>query len=308
MKTRMYLILIALLIFSCCSCGKDDARTITFSGDRITTTGDGTVVNGSRVTIHASGTYTLTGTLTDGQIVVNVTNGKAVYLKLEGIDITCSTSSPILIEEASLVVLQLAKDSQNLVTDNHTYDAVGSESTGGEDGDLFTESPDSAIYSRSPLMIEGAGKLVVGGNCYNGICSNDTLSIESGNITVKAAHHGIKGRDFVLISGGNLHVVSSNDGLKSTNLDSDHLGYINISGGNVNITAGDEGIYAPTAITISGGNVVLDSKNAGIKTEGSISLSGGSIDITAGDEPLLCADQSIGSDALVTANGKPLTQ
>ncbi len=308
MKSRIFLLVILSLLLTCCACGKEEQRTIVFSGDKITVNGDGVSVKDSTVTITASGTYYLSGTLADGQIVVNVTNGKAVYLCLQGADITCSYSSPILVEEASMVVLQLEADTQNIITDNHTYDATASDSTGGADGDLFTESPDSAIYSRSPLMIEGEGKLVVGGNCYNGICSNDTLTIESGNITVKAAHHGIKGRDYVVITGGNVSIASSNDGLKATNLDSEHMGYVSISGGNVTINAGDEGIYAPNAINISGGNVTLDSKNAGLKTEGNISLSGGSIDITAGDEPLLCAGQTIGDDALVTANGKPLTQ
>ncbi len=297
-----------ILLFALAGCSEDENPSIALSGDKITTYGAGMSVNGSTVTITASGTYDVSGTLADGQIIVNVTNGKAVCLNLQGVDITCTTSAPILVEEASMVVLRLAADTQNIITDNHTYDASSSENAGGADGDLFTESPDSAIYARAPLMIEGEGKLVVGGNCYNGISSNDTLTVESGNITVKAAHHGIKGRDFVVISGGNISITSGNDGLKSTNLDSEHMGYINISGGNININADDEGIYAPNAISISGGNVILKSKNAGIKTEGNIDLSGGSIDITAGDEVLLCASHKIGSAALVTANGEPMTE
>ncbi len=296
----------ALLLLALCSCGKDSARSIAFDGDTIHISGNGCTQKDGIVTITEPGSYELSGTLTDGQLVVNVPDTKAVYLTLNGVNISCSFDSPILVEAAPLVVIRLAEGTTNVITDNHTYDALGDSAVGGEDQDLFTEAPDSAIYSRAPLLLEGEGALTVGGKCYNGICSNDTLTIRSGDITVAAAHHGIKGRDYIVVSGGKLNITSGNDGLSSTNLDSAHMGYIHITGGDIRIQAGDEGLYAPHDIKMEGGTVSLNSTNAGLKSEGTISLLGGTMEIYAGDEALLCSKKVIGEAATVTAGGRPL--
>ncbi|MGB4870319.1 MAG: carbohydrate-binding domain-containing protein, partial [Candidatus Promineifilaceae bacterium] len=62
--------------------------TITLSGEAIAVAGEGAVVNGGSVTITAAGTYSLSGVLNDGQIVVDTMDAETVTLILNGVDVT----------------------------------------------------------------------------------------------------------------------------------------------------------------------------------------------------------------------------
>lgn len=315
MKKYIFLFLVFILLLICSCCSKQEAEKITFDGDKITTDSSTVSIDGTVATITAAGEYEISGTLAEGQIVVNVTNGKAVYLKLNGIDLTCSTDSPILILSSSLTVIETVEGTQNIITDDHEYseyltstDGSTADTTDTSSDDLFTDSPDAAIYSKCPLLIEGAGKLVINGNSHNGISSSDTLTIEGGNLTINATNHGLKGRDFVVISGGTITIKAGNDGIKATNIDDAALGYINITGGTINVNADDDGVYAPNSITISGGNFTLKSHNIGMKTEGKVNLAGGIIDITTNDDVMIYGTRSISAEAIVTVNGSAYTE
>ena len=48
-----------------------NSPTITFDGDTITTTSDTVVMDGSTATISQEGTYILSGTLTDGTLLID---------------------------------------------------------------------------------------------------------------------------------------------------------------------------------------------------------------------------------------------
>ena len=85
------------------------------------TSGTGGVVDGDTVTITQPGTYRLSGTLSDGQVVVRSTVEGTVRLVLDGADITSSTTAPIAIEEATDAVVVLAENSTNSLADTaHT--------------------------------------------------------------------------------------------------------------------------------------------------------------------------------------------
>ena len=77
------------------------------------------------VTITAAGTYRINGTLTDGQLVVEVPGDGVVTLILDGADITSSTGSALLVSDAQSVVVQLADGTQNTLSDASTYAQTG---------------------------------------------------------------------------------------------------------------------------------------------------------------------------------------
>jgi hypothetical protein len=241
-----------------------EASYIILDGDSVTLDGEGATVDGSETTITSAGTYILSGTLDDGQIIIDTTDLEIVRLVLSGVDITCSTSAPISIINAEKVVITLADGTENYVTDGNSYVFEDSES----------DEPNAAIFSKSDLTINGNGSLTVNANYNNGIQSKDELKITSGNITVNAANDGIKGRDYIAIKDGSITVVAGGDGMRSNNDKDLDKGFVAIEGGTISITAGEDGIQAETNLVISGGNIAISSGGGSAKSSRNIGEEG----------------------------------
>lgn len=198
-------------------------------------------VNGNVVTITSAGTYDLSGSLTDGQVVVDTKDDGNVRLIFNGISIKCTTSAPVYVVRAKKVIVILQEGSVNTLTDGTSY-----AQTNGE--------PDAAIFSNSYLSFSGDGSLSVTANFKDGISSDDGLVINSGTITVKSADDGIRGKDYLVVRKGNLTINSAGDGLKSTNDEDTSLGYVEIESGSFNITAAaGDAISAVTSLAITDG-------------------------------------------------------
>lgn len=266
-----------------------ESGKVTLNGSSISA-GSDISVDGTTATITAAGTYEITGTLVDGQIIVDVSGD--VTIILNNANITCSTSSPIYVKEAGKVTITLADGSVNAITDGSSYVLA----------DAATE-PDAALYSKSDMVINGTGSLDVTANYNDGIASKDTLLIESGTITVNAVNHGIKGKDYLMLNGGNITVVAGGDGIKATNDTEASLGYLEINDGTIDITANDEGVSAITSVTITDGLITIDTANNGIKTDGLIDIQGGTVEIQTGDDGLTSSEKNISEAASVTVNG-----
>lgn len=307
MKRQILLILALCAAVFLAGCGSTDEKKITFSDDKIVSDLIGVSIDGTTLTINVSGTYTLTGSCAEGNIIIDAPDGKPVNLILDDLNLTSSKTSPIVVRSCSMAILTLKEKTQNIITDNHTYTEM-IEQGEQKDSSLLDDAPDAAILSKCPLLIrgDGDGKLVVNANSYNGITSSDTLTIEGGVINVTAKNHALRGKDYLVISGGVLTIKAGEDGIKSTNSEKASLGYINIKGGVINVNAGDEAIYAVHSVNFTGGTITIKSKNTGIKSEGTVNFDSGIIDITSSDDPILSASQTLKEDALVTVNGKKL--
>lgn len=208
--------------------------------DNGTKAGDGYEVNGNTITIVAEGTYVITGTLTDGQLIINTDKESDVRLVFNHVSITCTTMAPIYVKQADKVIISLPEGTNNTITDTITSTDEDEEIT-------------AAIYSKEDLSINGSGNLVVYANANDGITSKDTLKITGGNITIQAADDGIVGKDSILIKDGVLTVTCTGDGLKSTSSEVD-CGYIYIENGAYVINAGNDGVQAETSLLIMDGN------------------------------------------------------
>jgi hypothetical protein len=261
--------------------------------------------------IANAGTYTLSGTLADGQILITAAKGEAVTLILSGANITNKTGAAIYATKCDLTI-SLAENTENFVTD-------------GGDAFVFAnaaeEEPNAAIFAKNNLIINGNGALNVNAGFNNGIGAKDNLTIESGNINVTAANHGIRGNDALTILDGNFTIDAGNDGLQTNNDADSTLGNITISGGNfailakskgikasgnIDISAGiftiesaDDTLHSNANITIKGGIFSLATDDDGIHADGILTVSGGNIDVTKSYEGLEAANIYI-SDGIIT--------
>jgi hypothetical protein len=279
----------------------ESAISITLNGDSISVEGVGATVNGSVVTITAAGTYSVSGTLNNGQIAVDAQDGD-VTLVLNGVNITNTTSAPIYVRSADKTVLTLTEGTQNVVTDGASYVFETAE----------TDEPNAAIFSNDDLTINGNGALTVIANYNNGIATDDDLKIVSGVITVNAVNDGIKGKNYIAVNDGTITVNAGGDGLQSNNDEDATKGYVLIEGGALNITSGMDGIQAETRLNINtgtinivsgGGSVVnyeLEESAKGLKAGVDVTVAGGTINIDS-------ADDGIHSNNSVTINGGDIT-
>ena len=270
---------------------------ITLNGDSISAESAGIKIDGSIATIVSAGTYSMTGSLADGQIIVDTADKETVQLILNGADLHSSTSSPINIVDASKVVIILAAGTENTVSDGATY-VFASEDV---------DEPNAAIFSTADLSFSGSGSLTVSGNSNDGITSKDGLIIASGTILVNAVDDGIRGKDYLVIEDGNITVNAGGDGLKSDNEEDTAKGYISIASGVLHIASGGDAIAAQSDVMITGGEFTLVTAGGasasiaatlsakGIKGVSSVVIDGGTFDIDA-------ADDAVHSNGSVTVN------
>ena len=152
--------------------GYDESAVVdvTLTGTGATTDSSAVTVSGSTVTITAAGTYRITGSLDDGQVVVDSTGDGTVRVILNGVDISSSTTSPLVVTDAQDAVIELADGTRNTLSDAITYVYP----------DAATDEPNAALFSTADLTINGTGSLTINGNSNDGITSKDGLVIESG--------------------------------------------------------------------------------------------------------------------------------
>lgn len=273
---------------------------IVLNGTSISVSDSRVTVTGSTATITSHGTYSISGPLTDGQIIVASTDKKTVRLLLAGADIRCSSSAPILVENAKKTVIVLAENTANYVADGRS--AAASDANG----------PNAVIYSKDDLSLWGAGSLTVKANVYDGISSKNGLIIAGGTIDLNAVDDGLRGKDYLIVRGGSLTVNSGGDGLKSDNEDDPNLGYVAIESGVLKVNSGTDAIQAQTEVAIAGGDLTLISGGGhgnawlkattsakGIKAVTNVMIDGGTLDIDA-------ADDALHSDGTITINGGTL--
>ena len=224
--------------------------TVTLSDGASKADGAGVTVSGSTVTITAGGSYRVTGTLTNGQIVVNAPEEKVV-LALDGASVTCENSAALYVVKAKKVILSLVSGSENSLASRGEYIQTDDNTV------------DAAIFSKDDLTIKGSGALAVSSGTGHGIVSKDELKIKSGTITVTAEKKGMAANDLVEITGGSLTIASGKHGIHCDEA-------LTISHGTVNITKSFEGLEART-MEISGGDISIAASDDGLNAVDSAS-------------------------------------
>lgn len=231
-------------------------------------------LNESSQTITSSGIYLVSGDTEETSLIVNVDQEKdsdTVYIILNGVNMSSSSTAPINIEDAEKVVIIAAEETENNIIQSNIE-------TNDE------EFPSAAIYSTADLLLTGQGTLNVETQYNDGIKSKDSLDIEDLNLNVTAIKDGIVVKDKLEIDSGNINIKAGKDGLKGSD---DTASVIEINGGNIKIENSDEGIEA-FEININGSDTKIYSTDDGInaKTGGIIRISGGNIYVEAGGDGL----------------------
>ena len=257
------------------------------------------------VTITDGGVYVLTGTLTDGRVLVNAP-GADVTLVLQNADITCSDSSALYIYKAASVLVYLPDGTASTLTDGSSYDYGDSFSAAAD------EEPNACLYSKSDLIIAGGGTLTVTGNANNGITGKDTLKIEGTAVSVTAANHGVNGKDCLVLKQADVTVTSGGDALRSTNDSDTALGCILIGASALTLTAGEDGIQAETTLTLfDTTGTITSGGGSGAALSGDVSAkgikAGTDITVRSGSYTLDCADDAVHANGSVTVSGGTFT-
>lgn len=279
-----------------------DAVTVSLEGTTARIDGKGASVSDGVVTITAAGTYVLSGTLTEGRVLVDA-KGEEVILVLNGADITCSYGSPIYIYKSSTTTLHLMEGTENTLTDGAAYTFADEYSSETDD------EPNACLYSKSDLVIQGAGSLTVNANYNNGVTSKDTLEIYDLTLTVNAANNGINGKDSNLIDSSVITVVcGGGDAIRSTNDTDETLGWVSISNSILDLTAGEDGIQAETALTMySGSYTVTSGGGSAVQPSDETSAkgikAGTTLTLSSGIYTLDCSDDAVHANGDVTVSG-----
>lgn len=277
------------------------AASITLSGGTVQIDGSGASESGGVITITAGGTYAVSGILDEGRIIVNAP-GADVTLALNGASITCSYGSPLYVYRSSSTTIHLVEGTENTLADGESYTFADSLSSAAE------EEPNACLYSKSDLIIQGAGALAVEANYNNGLTSKDTLEIYDAVIAVTAVNHGINGKDSNTVDSATISVTCGGDAIRSTNDSDSNLGWVSISNSTLNLTAGEDGIQAETWAALSsvsctvisgGGSAVTPNEDVsakGIKA-------GTTLTLASGVYTLDCSDDVLHANGDVTISG-----
>ena len=250
-----------------------EATLIELNGSEVSIEGDGASVEDCVITISAEGTYIVSGTLDDGQLVVEVSDEEKAQVVLNGVSIYNQSGPAIYIKEADKCFITLADGTQNVLSDGSDYEL--------EDD---SDEPYATLFSRADLTINGSGSLEVDASYRHAICSKDDLVITGGTFVINAVEDGLRGRDCVKILDGDFTIVAGGDGIKSNKDDDAERGFVSIDGGTFDIQAGDDGIQAVTYLRIAGGALNVEATDDAFHSDLEMIIEGGDMTVVAGDD------------------------
>ncbi len=250
---------------------------IHLNGASATVEGDYAEVNGGIITISHSGEFWIDGTLTDGQINVNiadeVADAETVKIFLNGVNITGKTAPAIVVTNAENTSINIVDGTENTITDGDAAYA------GDWLGTALIEAKDDITFKGGE---KGTGVLTITANMQDAlVCNNDikftggTVNIDTLNDTDKT--NAVNGKTSVTVKEtAVLNIDAEGDGLKSSK------GDVAIEGGAVTIKAGNDAIQSGTTIDISGGTVVAGG-DRGLTAAIGLNITGGKVAATATD-------------------------
>ena len=297
---RKYLIIICFIIsiFIMSGCldttpGHSVGSTfnITLNGDKIESDCLTADINKTRITIVEAGTYNVTGTLNDGQIVVEAVNCD-VTLVLDNAHITCSNSAPIYIKVAKDTSVILKEGTENTLTDGTSYVFDNTDS-----------EPDAALFSKDDLIVGGKGTLTINSNFNDALTSKDDLTINECKLFINSVGDGIKGKDSVVIDKAELTLAVKNDGIKTTNDVDLNRGYMTITDSIIKINSVDEAISVINKLTVHKSEITIDTQNNGMRTNDIMDLTDSIITIDTLDDDMQAATINKDANTIITVNG-----
>lgn len=199
------------------------AETITLSDSGSSSSSSSVTIDGSTITITEAGIYVVSGTLSNGQIVVDCEDtDPKVQIVLDNATISNSSSACIYVKSADKVFVTTEDGSTNTLT--VTGDFVQTDDN----------TVDGAIFSKCDLTVNGKGTLNITDEYGHGIVSKDDLRVTGSTLNIEVAKKGLQG-------------IDSN-------------GFLNVYGGTIYVNGptsnGDGALDYQTSATITGGTVI----------------------------------------------------
>lgn len=252
---------------------------------------------GAHTVVHITqpGTYAVSGTLSAGQIAVDLGEDAeedptaVVTLILNGVDITCTVAPAVIfyrvyecgsddVETASKDVDTSAAGANVIIADGTVNNVTGSyvariykpESVElSEDGTEVVDNKklhkyDGAFYSKMSMNVDGGER-------------------GTGVLNIDAENEGLDAELHLTVNGGIIHITSGNDGI---NTNEDYVSVTTVNGGVLTIqvtgeTGEGDGIDSNGWLVINGGTVISaacsTSGDAGIDSEMGIYINGGTV-------------------------------
>ena len=251
-----------------------EAVKITLNKTTATVSGSGAKADGSTITITEEGVYVVSGTLEDGQIIVDASDSDKVQIVLDGVHINCKTNAAIYVREADKVFITLAENSSNTLGGGNEYTQIDDNTV------------DGVIFSKSNLVCNGTGSLTIEADYKHGIVSKDDLVITGGTYKIAAADNGITAKDQIKILNGSFDIDAANSAVKAKNTDDAELGNIYIAGGIFTIEAEQDGFHATGSIVVDDGTITVNSGDDGFHAELDTVIHGGTILVEKSNEGL----------------------
>ena len=191
----------------------EDSVKISYSGNHVT-------VNSTADSIK----YRVSGTSSDASL--KFYSESLFYLTLDGINISSTKGAAINSQSKSRVFLIIADNTVNTLKDAAVYSTPIDED---EKGTVFTEGP---------LIIAGEGLLNITGNNKHGICSDEYVRVQNGNISVLQASSDAIHAKTAQVEGGNLQLKASSNGIEA------QTGFIKISDCVIDVESENDAIKA----------------------------------------------------------------
>ena len=243
--------------------------------DTLSCDGEGIEITDNQIKITQGGDFTVSGTLSDGNITISTKEN--VKIRLSGAKITSSNNPCIFVEDADKAYITLSDGTENyLIAEN---------------------SDDGAIYSKENLEIKGDGSLNIESSTGHGIKASDNLNIENGVISINATSDGIHINDTFKMTGGTVNITSINDGIDCESI-------VNISAGTINIETNGTTIENTQTRTetaeetprrgmweMDEADVEFEKSTKGINAEWMMVISGGEINVNSASHAIHCQDE-----------------
>ena len=224
------------------------------------------------ITLTEAGDYVLSGTLTDGSVIINAPEDAKLHLILNGAHIASQSAAALYVISADKVFVTLTDGSENGI------------SAAGDSAEDDYANVDAAIFARCDISFNGSGSLSVSSAKGSGIVSKDDLVFTGGSYMIQAANHGISGKDSIRIADGSFDLSSGNDACHCS-------GDFDFLAGSMEISAADDGVHSDAALSVSGGSITISLCYDGLEGV-TVDISGGMIDITSSDDGINAANGS----------------
>lgn len=289
----------------------EDYVTVELADGASRTDGSGVTIDGDVITITGEGTYLFTGTLTDGQILVNAGDEDKVQVVLSGAHITRKGGAALYVLDGDKIFLTLAEGTEN------------SLASAGEFVRQDDNTVDATIYSKSDITLNGTGAAVITCETGHGVAAKDDLKVTGGVWTVDAYAKGLEANDSFRMAGGEISITAGADGIQVENEEDLSRGYVYIEDGALHVESVGDAVSATGVLHVAGGMLRLATTDTvdsakGLKSDNRVEITGGTISmitaddgihtngstlISGGDITIYSGDDGIHSDATTEITG-----